>query len=77
MSKLTKEMIYEKIYAGFIGKAIGVRLGAPVEPTIWSYERIQKTYGEVTQYLATSRISPPMTIPMARSISSVRCMTTA
>ncbi len=43
--------IYERIYAGFIAKAIGVRLGAPVKPTIWSYERIEKTYGEVTQYL--------------------------
>ncbi|MBI4921296.1 MAG: ADP-ribosylglycohydrolase family protein [Devosia nanyangense] len=43
--------IYERIYAGFIAKAIGVRLGAPVEPTIWTLERIQKTYGEVTQYL--------------------------
>ena len=43
--------IFEKIYAGIIAKAIGVRLGAPVEPTIWSYERIRDTYGEVTSYL--------------------------
>jgi ADP-ribosylglycohydrolase len=48
---LAPDQILEKIYAGFIGKAIGVRLGAPVEPTIWSYERIRGTYGEVTQYL--------------------------
>lgn len=48
---LTPDQILQKIYAGFIGKAIGVRLGAPVEPTIWSYERIHNTYGEVTQYL--------------------------
>ncbi|KKB13112.1 hypothetical protein VE25_03235 [Devosia geojensis] len=48
---LSPDQILEKIYAGFIGKAIGVRLGAPVEPTIWSYERIRGTYGEVTQYL--------------------------
>lgn len=48
---LSDTQILEKIYAGFIGKAIGVRLGAPVEPTIWSYERIRDTYGEVTQYL--------------------------
>ncbi|MEQ1768312.1 MAG: hypothetical protein ABL879_00575 [Devosia sp.] len=34
---------YERIYAGFIAKAIGVRLGAPVEPTIWTLERIEKT----------------------------------
>lgn len=43
--------IFDRIYAGFIGKAIGVRLGAPVEPTIWSYERIRATYGEITGYL--------------------------
>jgi hypothetical protein len=48
---LTTTEIFDRIYAGFIGKAIGVRLGAPVEPTIWSYERIRDTYGEVTQYL--------------------------
>ncbi|MEO8758897.1 MAG: ADP-ribosylglycohydrolase family protein [Devosia sp.] len=48
---LTTRKILEKIYAGIIAKAIGVRLGAPVEPTIWSYERIRDTYGEVTGYL--------------------------
>ncbi len=50
MSLSTTE-IFDRIYAGFLAKAIGVRLGAPVEPTIWSYERIRDTYGEVTQYL--------------------------
>ncbi len=48
---LTTRTIFEKIYAGVTAKAIGVRLGAPVEPTIWSYERIRDTYGEVTGYL--------------------------
>jgi hypothetical protein len=48
---LSTTEIYDRIYAGFIAKCIGVRLGAPVEPTIWSYERIRDTYGEVTQYL--------------------------
>lgn len=48
---LSETQILEKIYAGFIAKAIGVRLGAPVEPTIWSYERVRDTYGEVTEYL--------------------------
>ena len=47
--------IYDRIYAGFIAKAIGVRLGAPVEPTIWTLERIRKTYGEITQYLHNFR----------------------
>ena len=48
---LSTTHIFDRIYAGFLGKAIGVRLGAPVEPTIWSYERIRDTYGEVTRYL--------------------------
>jgi len=41
----------EKVYAGFLGMNIGIRLGAPVEPSIWTYERIYKTYGEVTGYV--------------------------
>lgn len=48
---LSETQILEKIYSGFVAKAIGVRLGAPVEPTIWSYERVRDTYGEVTEYL--------------------------
>jgi hypothetical protein len=47
--------VYERIYAGFIAKAIGVRLGAPVEPTIWTQDRIRKTYGEITHYLQEFR----------------------
>lgn len=41
----------EKVYAGFIGMNIGIRLGAPVEPTIWTYERIERTYGDITNYV--------------------------
>ena len=41
----------EKVYAGFLGMNIGIRLGAPVEPTIWTYDRIYKTYGEITGYV--------------------------
>lgn len=48
---LSPTAIFDRIYAGFTAKAIGVRLGAPVEPTIWSYDRIRNTYGEITQYL--------------------------
>ncbi|UXN57709.1 ADP-ribosylglycohydrolase family protein [Phyllobacterium zundukense] len=47
--------IFDRIYSGFIGKAIGVRLGAPVEPTIWTYERIRDTYGEITEFLRDFR----------------------
>lgn len=41
----------EKVYAGFLGMNAGIRLGAPVEPTIWTYERIQSTYGDITDYV--------------------------
>ncbi len=40
-----------KVYSGFLGMNIGIRIGAPVEPTIWTYERIRKTYGEITSYV--------------------------
>ena len=33
------ENYLEKVYSGIIGMNIGIRLGAPVEPTIWTYER--------------------------------------
>lgn len=38
----------EKIYAGWLAKAIGVRLGAPIEN--WTYERIANVYGEMEGY---------------------------
>ena len=41
----------EKVYSGFLGMNIGIRLGAPVEPTIWTYERIRDTYGDITGYV--------------------------
>jgi ADP-ribosylglycohydrolase len=39
----------EKVYAGWLGKVIGVRHGGNVEN--WSYERLERTYGEITGYL--------------------------
>lgn len=41
----------EKIYAGFLGMNAGIRLGAPVEPTVWTYERIQEAYGDIRGYV--------------------------
>ena len=43
----------EKLYAGWLGKLIGVRFSAPIEG--WSYEQIEKTYGEVEDYLVDYR----------------------
>ncbi len=45
----------ERVYAGFLGKNVGIRLGAPVEPAIWTYARIREIYGEVTGYLKAYR----------------------
>lgn len=39
---------YLKTYASWLGKIIGIRLGAPIEG--WEYEEIVKTYGEIKYY---------------------------
>ncbi len=39
----------ERVYAGWLGKCIGVRFGAPLEN--WTYEDIRDNLGEVTAYL--------------------------
>ncbi len=36
---VTKDFL-EKIYAGFLGMNIGIRLGAPVEPEAWDFDKI-------------------------------------
>ncbi len=41
----------EKVYSGMLGKIIGVRLGAPVELTIWTYEKIKVIYGDIDSYI--------------------------
>ncbi len=38
----------EKIYAGWLAKIIGIRLGAPVEG--WTYEKIKSVYGSLSGY---------------------------
>lgn len=45
----------ERLYAGFLGKNVGIRLGAPVEPAIWTYERIREIYGDITGYVKPYR----------------------
>ena len=41
----------EKTYGGFLGMNAGIRLGAPVEPTAWTSERIQRFYGDINGYV--------------------------
>lgn len=39
----------EKVYAGVLGKLIGVYLGRPIEG--WPYEKIRETFGDVYHYV--------------------------
>ncbi len=39
----------ERVYAGWLGKIIGVRYGAPIEG--WSYQKIRKTLGLLDGYI--------------------------
>lgn len=48
MGTMKREYI-EKIYAGWLAKIIGIRLGAPVEG--WSYRQIKDIYGEPDGYV--------------------------
>ena len=46
----------ERVYAGVLGKLIGVYLGRPVEG--WTYDRITAAHGEVDRYIHESRGMP-------------------
>lgn len=52
MKEMKTEYI-EKIYAGWLAKMIGIRLGAPVEG--WSYEQIKDIYGKPDHYVVDYR----------------------
>lgn len=45
----------ERIYAGLLGKAIGVRLGAPLETANWTKERIKESFGQLNGYIKDSK----------------------
>ena len=45
--KITENYM-EKVYAGWLGKIVGIRLGAPIEG--WTYQRIRDVFGEVWSY---------------------------
>lgn len=44
-----KEKYIKQIYSGWLGKIIGIRLGAPIEG--WTYEKIKNVYGTINDYL--------------------------
>ena len=58
-----------RVYAGFLGMNVGIRLGAPVEPTIWTYERIKETYGDIRGYVKDYKNCLLYTSPSPRDCS--------
>ncbi|WP_423065086.1 ADP-ribosylglycohydrolase family protein [Devosia sp. CN2-171] len=50
----------DQMYAGVVGKLIGVYLGRAVEG--WSYEAIQKTFGEINYYV-NDKVNWPLIVP--------------
>jgi len=48
---------YERVYAGVLGKIIGVYLGRPIEG--WSYDRIMADLGEI-EYYVNDRLDLPL-----------------
>ena len=51
MNHVIPENYSEKVYAGFLGMNVGIRLGAPLEPAEWSYERILQIHGDIKGYV--------------------------
>lgn len=41
----------ERVYAGLLGKAIGVRLGAPLEIPPWNDASIRRFFGDISRYV--------------------------
>src|SRR5436309_15838 len=53
---LSSRAYEERVYAGVLGKIIGVYLGRPIEG--WSHERIEREMGEVDYYVHEKRGVP-------------------
>jgi ADP-ribosylglycohydrolase len=49
----------ERVYAGVLGKLIGVYLGRPVEG--WGYREIVDEFGEITYYV-NHRMNSPLVV---------------
>src|SRR3989337_740667 len=58
MSRLPDDYA-ERVYAGVLGKIIGVYLGRPVEG--WTHERIQRELGDVAYYVH-ARLGVPLVV---------------
>lgn len=51
----------ERVYAGVLGKLIGVYLGRPIENEAWTYERIMAELGEIYYYV-NEKLNRPLIV---------------
>ena len=70
-----KQEWIEKIYAGWLAKIVGIRLGAPVES--WTYEKIKAVYGALSGYPTSTAGLRRTTTATARCFSCGRSRTAA
>lgn len=49
--ELNLETLIDKTYAGFLAMNVGIRLGAPVEPGVWTSDQIKRAYGTISDYV--------------------------
>ncbi|NLG26323.1 MAG: ADP-ribosylglycohydrolase family protein, partial [Chloroflexi bacterium] len=73
MSNLPSDYV-ERVYAGVLGKIIGVYLGSPFEG--WSYEHILSELGPVSYYV-NERLNRPLIVPdddIAGTLTFLRAM---
>ena len=59
MDNILREDYQERVYAGVLGKVIGVYLGRPFEG--WTYERIQQQLGDI-EYYVHDRLNVPLIV---------------
>ena len=59
MSIVATEEYAERVYAGVLGKVIGVYLGRPFEG--WTYERIQRELGDI-EYYVHDKLGQPLIV---------------
>jgi hypothetical protein len=59
MTGMEQHEYLSRVYAGVLGKIIGVYMDRPIEN--WSFERIVRSFGEVSTYV-NDRLSVPLVV---------------
>lgn len=49
---LTYQEYIHRLYGSFLGMNAGIRLGVPLEPNPWTYEKIRQVFGDIRDYVS-------------------------